>query len=122
LVAIAANLLGASCAPLVCTDGMPSASQRTLLSQLSAQGAHLHYHGDFDWPGVRIANFVLRSHGASPWRMSARDYEERSGQPLAGASVQAAWDPELCAAMEAGGYALAEEAVAPVLCGDLKTA
>ena len=48
LVAIAADTLGINCAPLVCTDGMPAAAQRTLLMQLSAAGACLHYHGDFD--------------------------------------------------------------------------
>ena len=35
VLAIAADRLGARAAPLVCTDGMPSASQRTLLRQLA---------------------------------------------------------------------------------------
>jgi uncharacterized protein (TIGR02679 family) len=122
LVAIAADRLGAACAPLVCTDGMPSASQRTLLSQLAAHGARLHYHGDFDWPGIRIANFVLRSHGARPWRMGSGDYIGKRGRALAGVPVQASWDLGLCAAMEAGGYALEEEAVATLLCEDLRLA
>ena len=43
LVAIAADALGVECAPLACTDGMPAAAQRTLLMQLSAAGARLHY-------------------------------------------------------------------------------
>ncbi|MCL2429569.1 MAG: TIGR02679 family protein, partial [Alphaproteobacteria bacterium] len=60
VVAIAADRLGAQCAPLVSTDGMPAAAQRTLLSQLAKEGARLRYHGDFDWPGVRIANHVMR--------------------------------------------------------------
>jgi uncharacterized protein (TIGR02679 family) len=67
LVAIAAGRLGSRCAPLVCTDGMPAAAQRTLLAQLAKTEARLLYHGDFDWPGLRIANRVMRSFGAQPW-------------------------------------------------------
>jgi uncharacterized protein (TIGR02679 family) len=36
LLAIAADQLGPRCAPLVCTDGMPGAAQRVLLTQLRA--------------------------------------------------------------------------------------
>lgn len=61
IVAIAADRLGASCAPLVCTDGMPAAAQRILLDQLAAAGARLCYHGDYDWPGIGIGNFVMRT-------------------------------------------------------------
>jgi uncharacterized protein (TIGR02679 family) len=76
LLAIAADRLGPRCAPLVCTDGMPAAAQRTLLAQLRAAGATLHYHGDFDWSGVRIGNHMVREHDARPWRFSAADYPE----------------------------------------------
>jgi uncharacterized protein (TIGR02679 family) len=41
VVAIAADRPGARCAPLVCTDGMPAAAQRTLLAQLARAGARL---------------------------------------------------------------------------------
>jgi len=61
VVAMAADRLGERCPPLVCTDGMPAAAQRVLLEQLAAANATLYYHGDFDWPGVTIANFVMRS-------------------------------------------------------------
>jgi uncharacterized protein (TIGR02679 family) len=117
--AIAADRLGVTSAPLVCTDGMPSASQRTLLTQLAAQGALLCYHGDLDWPGLAIANFVLRTFGARPWRMGVADYVGRKGRPLDGPSVEASWEPELTQAMLAGGYALEEETVASSLCDDL---
>jgi len=66
LVAIAADRWGSDCAPLVCTDGMPAAAQRCLLSQLASARARLCYHGDFDWPGIRIGNHVMREHGANP--------------------------------------------------------
>ena len=41
IVAIAADRLGTTCAPLACTDGMPFAAQQTLLAQLAASGARL---------------------------------------------------------------------------------
>src|SRR6185437_13274024 len=68
LLAIAATALGERCAPLVCTNGMPAAAQRTLLQQLTSAGAKLRYHGDFDWPGITIGNYVIRECGATPWR------------------------------------------------------
>ena len=125
LVAMAADRWGALCAPLVCTDGMPAAAQRVLLQQLTAGGAQLRYHGDFDWPGVLIANHVLRVHGASPWRLRETDYlaalehAARPGQRLSGAAVTAAWDAALTTAMQCHDTALAEEGLATDLLDDL---
>lgn len=101
LLAIAADQLGSRCAPLVCTDGMPAAAQRTLLRQLAAAGADLLYHGDFDWPGLRIANHVMQAHGSRLWRFGTADYQaafslvQRLGHKLAGTPVAAAWDAAL---------------------------
>lgn len=120
IVAIAADRLGTRCAPLICTDGMPSASQRVLLQQLAGQGARLHYHGDFDWPGLRIANYVMRSVAARPWRFSAADYATERGKALEGEMASASWDPELAPRMAAAGYVLEEEAVVDVLLRDLE--
>ena len=120
LLAIASDQLGSACAPMVCTDGMPSASQRTLLRQLRDAGARLCYHGDFDWPGLRIANYVMRTFGAMPWRFCAADYIPRPGRALKGKPVIADWDPALTAAMLAGGYAIDEEALAATLLDDLR--
>lgn len=89
VVSLAADRLGARCAPLVCTDGMPAAAQRAVLAQRSAAGARLRYHGDFDWPGVAIGNFVMRSFGAQPWRFDAGDYAATRGRRLDGAPVMA---------------------------------
>ena len=125
LVAIAADTLGRYCAPLVCTDGMPAAAQRTILLQLAAAGARLRYHGDFDWPGIAIANTVVDMVGAVPWRFDAADYcaalERNIGasRPLAGNPVQARWGSALTAAMQAQGRAIDEEALAGELLGDL---
>jgi uncharacterized protein (TIGR02679 family) len=128
LVAIAADHWGAGCAPLVCTDGMPAAAQRCLLSQLTKAGAHLCYHGDFDWPGVRIGNHVMREHGAQSWRFDASDYEAAAEgasdmrQILVGKAVRATWDDGLMTAMQRHGLSIAEEALAASLLKDLRPA
>jgi len=125
LLAISADRLGARCAPLVCTDGMPAAAQRTLLNQLLQHGAKLCYHGDFDWPGLRIAHHVITHWQARPWRMSADDYDaavrtaphaQRNLEPV---EFVASWDPSLTARMRAQGLSIAEEAVADMLMEDL---
>lgn len=105
LLAIAADQLGLRCAPLVCTDGMPAAAQRLLLTQLRVAGATLHYHGDFDWPGLCIGNQMIREHDARPWRFSTADYRAavigapRPGRLLDDAAVTALWDDTLAGAM-----------------------
>jgi len=127
LVAIAADRLGAGSAALACTDGMPAAAQRVLLQQLAAAGAELRYHGDFDWPGLRIANQVMAGAvGWRPWRFSAADYRAAcrisAGRPLDGAPVAACWDAGLAQAMQATGRAIDEEALAETLLDDLARA
>jgi uncharacterized protein (TIGR02679 family) len=126
LLAMAADALGAQCAPLVCTDGMPAAAQRALLSQLAAAGARLHYHGDFDWAGIAIGNRVLQDFGARAWRFSAPDYAAAlhgaaagTAAPLRGKPVAAGWDAQLAAAMQQAGRAVAEEALFDHLLPDL---
>ncbi|MDB5869258.1 MAG: hypothetical protein JWP96_1590, partial [Polaromonas sp.] len=125
LIAIAADHLGASCAPMVCTDGMPAAAQRTVLTQLAQAGAALRYHGDFDWAGLRIGNHVMREHGAQPWRFSAADYlaacaiAPRPGRLLLGAEAEASWDARLALAMRTAQQAIDEEMVAESLMQDL---
>ncbi|ALN59618.1 hypothetical protein GLE_4277 [Lysobacter enzymogenes] len=126
IVAVAADRLGATCAPLVCTDGMPAAAQRILLGQLVSAGARLWYHGDYDWPGIGIGNFVIRTWRAAPWRFSAVDYRVAVAQApsrarnLVGGMVEAQWDAELTAAMSERGLAIAEEAVVGQLLDDLR--
>ncbi len=125
LLAIAADHLGGNCAPLVCTEGMPAAAQQCLLSQLALAGAYLFYHGDFDWPGLRIGNYVMREFGAQPWRFGVTDYiaavhaAASSRQPLKGKSAEAAWDTALAAAMEQHRLCVAEEALVSSLLQDL---
>lgn len=126
LLAIAADQLGPNCAPLVCTDGMPAAAQRVLLTQLRVAGAALHYHGDFDWPGLRIGNQMIREHDTRPWRFSTADYRAavigapRPGRPLDDAAISALWDDTLACAMLAERLAIDEEGLADVLLDDLR--
>ncbi len=125
LLAIAADHWGADCAPMVCTDGMPAVAQRCLLSQLATADAQLCYHGDFDWPGIRIGNQIMCEHGARPWRFSTSDYEAALqiasgfGYSLTGMVTEATWDPGLSLAMQQRGVAIAEEALAAPLLQDL---
>jgi uncharacterized protein (TIGR02679 family) len=125
LLAIAADRLGRNCAPLVCTDGMPAAAQRTLLAQLAAAGALLAYHGDFDWPGLRIAGRVMAEFRARAWRFAAEDYEQAVtvladyAQRLTGMAVVADWDERLAPSMQRIGLAVPEEALADHLLSDL---
>jgi hypothetical protein len=74
LLAIAAAALGERCAPLICTNGMPATAQRTLLQQLTRVGAKLRYHGDFDWAGIIIGNYVIREYAATSWRFGKVEY------------------------------------------------
>jgi len=136
VVAAAAFTYGPECAPLVCTEGQPSTAVTLLLDRLVAAGAELLYHGDLDWPGLRIANLMVRRLCARPWRLRAADYMaqvsrlsrlERAGPRSAGARpvqlegspVEAEWDPELTAAMIRHQMAIHEEHVLDELLGDL---
>lgn len=123
VVALVADQLGATAAPLVATEGMPAAAQRTLLLLLAAAGARLRYHGDFDWAGLRIAATVMTICGAVPWRFAAEDYRRSIhrliGAPLSGTPAPSPWDTSLRDMMEAHGRSIAEEATIDDLLEDL---
>jgi uncharacterized protein (TIGR02679 family) len=123
--AAAAGLTGVA---LVCTAGSPSTVVLDLLERLGRAGTRLAYHGDFDWPGVALANRIVRRFSAVPWRMSADDYEHAVGESrrratpalaLRGEPVEALWDPELASSMTACGVAIHEESVLETLLADL---
>ncbi|MBS2028781.1 MAG: TIGR02679 family protein [Deltaproteobacteria bacterium] len=127
VVAAAAECLGARVQPLVCVEGVPSTAGLKLLSDLSAGGAELRFHVDFDWGGLRIGN-VLLEHlpAAKPWRLSAADYERsvtlrRGALELAGAPVEARWDKDLRPTLIHHGGAVLEEQVISDLLADLVT-
>jgi len=113
---------------LVCTQGQPVLVVTTLLGRLARDGAVLHYHGDFDWPGVAIANPLIDGLGCRPWRFTADHYLAALARtassvdelpPLTGAPVGAAWDAGLTEAMAAAGRAVHEELVLADLLADL---
>lgn len=114
--------------PLVCTSGSAATVVFTLLDALAATGCRFAYHGDFDWPGIALANRVIRRYEARPWRMGTADYEhlaarsQAEGIPqlaLDGQPVDADWDPDLAPAMTALGVTLHEEATLDLLVDDL---
>ncbi|MFG2439681.1 TIGR02679 family protein [Streptomyces sp. NPDC048508] len=113
---------------LVCTSGSAATVVFTLLDALAATGCRFAYHGDFDWPGIALANRVIRRYNAVPWRMGVADYEqlaarsEAEGIPqlaLDGQLVNANWDTDLAPAMTALGVALHEEVTLDLLVADL---
>ncbi|MGI8592226.1 MAG: DUF2399 domain-containing protein [Nakamurella sp.] len=67
----AAAELEDSCAPLICTEGQPSAACHQLLSQVTGT---IHWRDDFDWTGLRTTAAAVSRYGAVPWRMSTADY------------------------------------------------
>lgn len=115
-------------ASLICTSGSATTVVLTLLDALAASGCAFAYHGDFDWPGIALANRIMRRYRAEPWRMRAADYEylatrtRAHGTPqiaLTGTPAEAVWDAELAPTMNALHIALHEEAALDLLLEDL---
>lgn len=111
---------------LVCGSGNPSAAGWELLQRLTSGGADVAYHGDFDWPGIAIADRVVRA-GARPWRMHTADYLNALAElpaerllPLAGPAAPTPWDPQLADAMAKNDLAVHEEAQLHHLLPDLR--
>ncbi|MFJ7266373.1 TIGR02679 family protein [Streptomyces sp. NPDC099050] len=125
VLAAAADLHGPNSAPLVCLQGQPSTAALNVLRQLHAAGTTFHYHGDFDWGGLRIASALLRHVPWQPWRYTAADYRAAAHAglnglpPLAGQPTGAPWDPDLQHALMELGVRVEEETVLDVLLADL---
>ena len=118
LEAIAERALGG--VAIVCTSGRSTLVVLEVLRMLTRSGARIRYHGDFDWPGVAMANQLVAMFEVEPWHMSADDYLDSPARlPLLGAEVSPAWDDELGAAMRHRGLAVHEEAVLGPLLGSL---
>jgi uncharacterized protein (TIGR02679 family) len=124
VTAAALARFGVRCPPLVCTSGWPSTAGMLLLRALAAGGARLHYHGDLDGDGLRIAAHLVARTGAVPWRMTRADYElalaRRPAGPPAGRISDVPWDAGLGPALRASGVTVTEEAVIDDLLGDLE--
>lgn len=119
VLAAAADRLGAACRPLLCTEGQPRSAVCHLLAGLSCR---VVYHGDFDWPGIRIANLMVYRFGAEPWRMGREDYLAAvgRGRALQGVPATPLWDEGLRTAMVERGRVVHEEQVVEGLLGDLR--
>ncbi len=125
VVAEAADRWGTDCAPLVCTYGQPRAAVNHLLSQLQAAGAGLVYHGDFDWPGISIANGIMRRFAARPWHFDEAAYRQAAAEgkmALTGRPVTAEWDVGLTEAMKEKEIAIPEERLLDMLLKSLRLA
>jgi uncharacterized protein (TIGR02679 family) len=125
IVALAATRLGISCPPLVCVDGELKTAARLLLRALRAGGATLHYHGDFDWAGLAIAERIFREFSAQPWLFDHEAYIQacqQQGRPLLGTPIPTSWSPQMSGAMKRVGLAYDEELLVDILLGDLKEA
>jgi len=97
---------------VVCTSGRSTLVVLEVLRRLSRTGAHIRYHGDFDWPGIAMTNQLIAMFDVQPWSMSADDYLDSPARlPLVGSAVAPAWDADLGAAMHHRGLAVHEEAV-----------
>ncbi|MFE4371911.1 TIGR02679 family protein [Streptomyces sp. NPDC056835] len=124
VLSAAADAFGPKCPPLVCLQGQPSAAAITLLRDLSARGAGLLLHGDFDWGGVRIATALRRGVPWRPWRYTAAHYREAvtgvaEAPDLTGPPAATPWDPDLAVALAECGVRVEEEAVLDDLLADL---
>ncbi|MFR9730958.1 TIGR02679 family protein [Saccharopolyspora sp. MS10] len=123
VLALAVRRFGSTCPPLVCTSGWPNGAGILLLRRLGAAGARLHYHGDLDGEGVRIAAHVLTKTRALPWRMSAADYlsavEHFPAGPHVGRVTEAPWDAALAPAMRQHRTAVPEARLADALLDDI---
>jgi uncharacterized protein (TIGR02679 family) len=125
VIEAAADQLGVGSAPLACVEGRPSVAAGLLLETLQHAGSVLHYHGDFDWPGLAIAHSLIEA-GALPWRLGAADYRNGLARcrrlkrlPPPGRPVETPWDRDLAATMMNHRIAVEEEAVIDCLLSDL---
>jgi uncharacterized protein (TIGR02679 family) len=103
---------------IICLQGNPTVVTLELLARLAKAGCTIAYRGDFDWPGIAIANRLIAANHCCTWLFDNQTYrralrESLSGDQLAlaGAAIEASWDPELTSAMVASGTAIHEEAL-----------
>jgi uncharacterized protein (TIGR02679 family) len=120
----AAGELGPDAEPLICTEGQPSTAFHRIAAAITRTGGRLAYHGDFDWPGIAIANGIITRYNARPWRLGTADYESAvknhaGSVSLAGTPQPTPWETSLATSMIAHGLAVYEESVADALLADL---
>lgn len=113
-------------ATLICTSGHLSLAAIRLLESLGSQGTKLHYAGDFDANGLRIAYGLQRKLGDAleMWRMTPADYQKARARSEAAGDFEIA-SPEvtqafgsLASAISNGG-SVHQEALIPEYLADL---
>lgn len=124
VLATASSLLAENSSPLICTDGQPNGAVDEILRQARASGSPLLHHGDFDWGGIRAANWMVARHGAEPWRFSTGDYHAvahlgRVQLEPAPTRLTAQWCPSLVEAMAERRLKVFEEQIVETLLEDL---
>ncbi len=120
VLAMALARFGRRCPAIAITSGWPNSAVVLLLQRLTASGACLHYHGDFDGEGLRIAAAVVARTGARPWHMTSADYLRAvTHGPPVGRMSDVPWDASLAAHMAGAGISVPEERVAAELLGEL---
>ncbi len=112
----AADQLGPASPPLVCTEGEPSVACLRLLHSAAASGTRVQWNSDFSWPGLRFTAAAMRRLGATPWLMSAGDYQAwlaaGPSESLQGRPEPSPWDPALAELMSATGRAVTGQTAA----------
>ena len=124
VTALAADQLGPRSHPLICTDGQPTTAVMHLLDSLRSAGSRLHFHGDFDWGGLRIGNHLVRALEVQPWMFDSASYLRHVAHHaprvrLKSRPTVAAWDGQLHQVMSERGSAVFEEQVAVELVREL---
>ncbi|GEP40902.1 TIGR02679 family protein [Brevifollis gellanilyticus] len=118
IISLAASYLGLRCPPIICVNGEPCHAARHLMRRLRDAGCALWYHGDFDWPGIAIAERVFTEFGAKPWLFDLESYQAAmplESRPLTGNPVSTPWSAALSQAMHTHGKAYDEERLADFL-------
>jgi uncharacterized protein (TIGR02679 family) len=117
--------LGATASPLICTGGWPGSAVCALLDVLRDAGATFEHHGDFDWEGLAIHNWLRERYDVRAWRFDAAAYRQaaasicRPGGPLKDPRHRHAPEDPLAAELERQRIAVPEEAVLSQLVADL---
>jgi uncharacterized protein (TIGR02679 family) len=120
VLAVALARFGRRCPPIAATSGWPNSAVILFLQKLGAVGTRLHYHGDFDGEGLRIAAAIAARTSVTPWRMTSADYLRAVSQgPPVGRMSDAPWDAALAAHMTETGITVPEERVAAGLLDEI---
>lgn len=119
VLAMALARFGRRCPPIVVTSGWPN-SAVIMLMEMLATTARLHYHGDFDGEGLRIAAYITARTAAAPWHMTSADYLTAVSEgPPVGRVSEVPWDAGLAGHLTRARVTVAEERVATRLLDEL---